>query len=615
MSRSKKRNKKNQKKQTQKKQTTVVSVDSTAEVKQESGKNSAKAASKPANASIQSDAKNPTSKQAEPKKTTKTSSSKQKKPSEATVPVPEKQERGEKTDKPAEPTMEKESTSATTQPKSEPAQSRKKLSVLTWLKNIALIGIKVIVLISLIAGAWVTLTPYFRIDRNKDGDYMRNLPENTIDVLALGSSHMQYAFNPGVFYAETGKYSYVFGSVCQPFSESYYLLKEVLKTQTPEVVLIDVFTLLPQSQVCYADGTYYIAMDMMSGENRIDAAQGIPETVDEETALGYKMDLYMNHGNWKTMDLNQTEEILKNGQPEEGYAWELGYVAQKPEVFQYTPLEVLEPETVTPLTESEKEWIDKIVDLCKENKIHLIFLKTPYIENQEDANKLAGIWDYLDQKQVEYIDFLRKAEELDWFLDMDGDTWHNNTWGAEIITKELARVIEESGSIQHHSANEEADLLYDAAKTRTAGYLMDKENINIYRLMEEASKYPCTILFRYQGKSRSSIGEYENNALQALGLNHDFQKNRNQNYYAVIQNGTIIEEGDKPFATELNGKTIEITAGDILLDGASVGSNGELQIVFCDNNYEWINPIGINYSSASFWKAGCNGWACEATGQ
>ena len=498
----------------------------------------------------------------------------------------------------------------TTEPKAAAEKPKQLPGAVIWLLNVLQIGVKGALLVALIVVSWVKLTPYFRMDRNKDGDYMRNMAENSIDVLALGSSHMQYAFNPGVFSAETGYYGYVFGSVCQPFSESYYLLKEVLKTQNPEVVIIDVFTLLPQSQVCYADGTYYIAMDMMSGDNRLEAADAIPDTVDEDTALGYKLDLYMNHGNWKNMDLDDTDAILKNGRPDSGISWELGYVAQEPEVFQYTPLIPLEPETVIALSENEKQWIDKIDALCREENIHLIFVKTPYIENQEDADKLAGIWEYLDSKGIEYVDYLQKAAELEWFLDMDGDTWHNNTWGAEIITKDLAHLIEEKGYVTRHNDNSDVEGIYSLAEVRTAGYLMNEKNINIYRLMEYGAKYPCTILFRYQGKGSSSIGEYENQALQALGLNHDFIGERNKNYYAVVQNGELLRESDQPFELQVGAKTITFTAADTLIDGEIIGSNEELQIVFCDNDFTWINPIGINYSNSAFWKNGCNGWSC-----
>lgn len=481
-----------------------------------------------------------------------------------------------------------------------------------WSFNVLRICLKMVLLGAVFLYSWKALTPYFRVDRNTDGDLMRNLPENSIDVLALGSSHIQYAFNPGVFSAETGYYSYVFGSVCQPFSESYYLLKEFLKTQSPEVVILDIFTLLPQSQVCYADGTYYIAMDMMEGENRIDSANGIPDTVDEETTLGYKYDLYMNHDNWKTMDLSDPESIAHNAEKPEDMSWSLGYVAQEPEVFQYTPLWLLEPEKISTVSEREAEWIDKIADLCEENNIHLVFVKTPYIEDQDDANKMAGIWQYIDEKGLEYIDFLARAEELEWFIDMDGDTWHNNTWGAEIVTKELARYIQEKGYVKHHKENEELKPVYEDAEKATAYYLMNPANINVYRLVEEAAKYPCTVFFRYQGRNNTSLGEFENNALQEMGLNHDFLTDKNKNYYAVLHNGELLEDSDVPFETEWNGKSIQFTKDDILVDGASLGQVGDMQIIIFDNEGNWVNPLAIDYASPSgFWKKGCNVWDCE----
>lgn len=482
--------------------------------------------------------------------------------------------------------------------------------VLKWIGNMAMISVKLILLAAIAVTTWRILTPYFRVDRNKSGDSMRNLPENSIDVLALGSSHIQYAFNPAIFSAETGCYSLVFGSVCQPFAESYYLLQEVLKTQHPEVVIVDVFTLLPQSQVCYADGTYYIAMDMMEGNNRIEAANGIPDTVNEDTKLGYTYDLYMNHGNWKDMDLSDMESIIRNGQPSDSLPWDLGYVAQEPELFRYTPLEVLEPQYVAPLSDREKMWIDKMMDLCEEEDIHLIFVKTPYIENQDDANKLAGIWQYLDSKHAEYIDFLQKAADLEWFLDMDGDTWHNNTWGAEIITKELARVISEKNYVTKHHDSTEMQMIYDTAIDKAAQYLMNENNINIYRLLEEAGKYPCTILLNYQGKSRTSIQEYENEALQKLGFTHDFIKDRNKSYCAIVKNGKLIEENSKPFETTADGKMITFAKEGIQIDGTVIGEPGDLQIIFCGNDFEWLNPISIDTSTSAFWKKGCQGWDC-----
>ncbi len=164
----------------------------------------------------------------------------------------------------------------------------------------------------LFAGIWAGLSPYFRVQKNIEGDAFRNIPENTLDAVAVGSSHIQYAFEPAVFYTESGYYSYVMGSQCQPVPITYHMLEEIFKTQSPEVVFIDVFTLLPASSVCYAEGNYYVAIDVMTGENRLQAADDVP---DETLSRQYKFDLLMNHSNWKTMDLSDFGSILENGRP------------------------------------------------------------------------------------------------------------------------------------------------------------------------------------------------------------------------------------------------------------------------------------------------------------
>ena len=130
--------------------------------------------------------------------------------------------------------------------------------------NILHLLLNVVLAASLFVSCWCFLTPYFRVNRNTQGDAFRNLPADTVQVLAVGSSHMQYAFNPGVYYAMTGAYSYVFASVCQPFDASYWIIKEAFEHQSPKLVYIDIYTLLPQSSNCYANEVYYIAGDMLS---------------------------------------------------------------------------------------------------------------------------------------------------------------------------------------------------------------------------------------------------------------------------------------------------------------------------------------------------------------
>lgn len=470
--------------------------------------------------------------------------------------------------------------------------------------------VKVLLVLCITVGIWVFLTPYFRVDRSKDGDYFRNLDENSIDVLCLGSSHMQYAFSPGVFYTDTGYYSYILGSSCQPYDQSYYLLEEALKTQHPSLVIMDVFTFLPGSQVCYADANYYKAEEMMTEETRLKAAASIPDTVEDKDA--YLFDLILNHDHWKTMAITNLEEIAAETKQAEGYHWELGYVRQEPTVYQYTPLMTYEVDYKVELSDTEKKWLDAMIDLCDQENIQLLFIKTPYTIDQADTNKLSAVWEYLDSRNATYIDFIQLADEIDWFTDMDGDTWHNNSWGAEIVTDYLAQYVLDHNLVTNHTYNETLESLSLGVQSLCAQSLLNANNVNIYRLLVDAEKYPCTILFRYQGQSVSCIGDYENNAIQQLGIDHDFIEDKKEDFYAVIQNGTVLQSSDEPFTYELeNIGTVDLTKEDITINGESIGSNGQMQFCFLSDTNSWHNAVGIDVTKGHFWKNGCDSWACE----
>ena len=258
------------------------------------------------------------------------------------------------------------------------------------MKTIMKILAKCILCMLITSCVWFFLTPYFRIDKNTDGDQFRNLPENSIDVLILGSSHAQYSMNPAVFYVETGIYSYVLGSGCQPMSMSYYMLQEALKTQIPEVVILDVFTMIPAQAVCYADEMFYLAIEQMSGLNRLRAADHID---NKEKIAHYKYDLLMNHGNWKRDDFlfeNKDDKTLNET---------MGYVFAQPTVFEFAHLIPKERKNYeVALKEKDIDALIKIKTLCDENNIKLILMKAVADLDQDNYDALYSVWDLAENR-------------------------------------------------------------------------------------------------------------------------------------------------------------------------------------------------------------------------
>lgn len=65
--------------------------------------------------------------------------------------------------------------------------------------------------------------------------------DNSIDVLILGSSHAFENINTGTLWEKYGIASYVLGGSIQPLWNTYYYLKEALKTQTPKLIVLEGF--------------------------------------------------------------------------------------------------------------------------------------------------------------------------------------------------------------------------------------------------------------------------------------------------------------------------------------------------------------------------------------
>ena len=470
------------------------------------------------------------------------------------------------------------------------------------IKNVIKIVLKSICIVAIFIGLWVFLTPYFRIDKDVSGDQFRNLPEDSIDILILGSSHAQYSMNPAVFYEETGYYAYVLGSGCQPMTMSYYMLVEALKTQKPEVVILDVFTMMPSSEMCYDDGMFYRALNHFTDENRMEAADNID---NKDKILEYKYDLLMNHDKWKREDFNFEDTTNHD------LNYMMGYVSQDPK--EYTFRYVVEHErsdTDVKINQKDLKALLNIYNLCNENDIKLILMKAPIDIDQENYDYLQAIWDIADYYGIDHVDLIEKADEIDFAFGADGDSWHNSNWGAEKCSKYMAKYIERNGLVLFHTYNDVLESLCQSLSSFTVEKVF-KNNVDIYQLLEYASKYDVTMLIKYKGSYKSSITSEENELLQNAGADFDFINNKKQNYYAIIQNQEVIVDGNEPIEYKLNGKNITINNDKIVIDNETFDNLGELEIIFLGNDFNWINEVPIDYSSRWFWKSGCNGWDCE----
>ncbi len=102
--------------------------------------------------------------------------------------------------------------------------------------------IRIICFVTLLACVLAAVNQVLKF-KSGDGEYavttFYEQDRNSVDVLILGSSHAFEDFNTGILWDEYGMASYVLGGSFQPVWNTYYYLKEALKTQKPELIVLE----------------------------------------------------------------------------------------------------------------------------------------------------------------------------------------------------------------------------------------------------------------------------------------------------------------------------------------------------------------------------------------
>lgn len=453
--------------------------------------------------------------------------------------------------------------------------------------NLLKITLGVLVICSAFYGGFTFFNRNLRTPGVEYNDSFHNMPEESVDIVVLGSSHAQYSFIPSLAFQDLGLYSYVLGSACQPLEVSYEMLQETLKTQKPELVILEMYTATPLRSWCEADSCYVIAEYQLRGEQK----QNVIDYLPAEKAEQYRNEFLVNHNNWKDMD--SWKDLFSN--PNVGLiSPTFGYVVQYAELptpnWWYPNTFAADLDEEVELDELDLLSLNRIYDLCKENDIELMLYMMPMelldILNQSYRH---AIWDWAKERDVKYVDLVDEAEALDYRLCIHNDGAHSLLNGSAFVTDYLCEFIGANYEFNNHQTDEYLDELYG---TYVDDYtlLALKSEYNPVKYLRRLKNYPGTVLIRYDG-SRYYFNDTVRDALVSLGFE---EFNSNRPLYAVLRNGEIVAAADEGFELELDGKTISIDSWQIIVDGEVIESQSYLGLVAFNREYSdfWaMHPV------------------------
>ena len=123
----------------------------------------------------------------------------------------------------------------------------------------------------------VSLLGFRRVFSFKYGDGIYSVTtfyeqeEDSVDLLILGSSHAYQNINPMILWKDAGIAAYDLCGSITPLWNSYYFLKEAVKTQSPRLVILEAYCLTQPYE--YMDDSRIIknVYGLKPSENKLDA--------------------------------------------------------------------------------------------------------------------------------------------------------------------------------------------------------------------------------------------------------------------------------------------------------------------------------------------------------
>lgn len=305
-------------------------------------------------------------------------------------------------------------------------------------------------------------------------------PKNTIDVITVGSSHVNSAVIPAVFWKEYGINAHNVYSWSQPIWIGYHYIKEALRFQKPEVVVVDLFGMMygnSDEQPKEIDKVNYRnSFSIKPSLNFLQMTQTVGSCgIDLQNPIDF-LNPIRYHTAWKGFKLsNLTQKPNTVHRFLKGYGIQTGIVP-------FTRGDTSTAAEPRMPYDTAVKYLDKIVALSKKEDFELVFVMLPYNFMPEERQLFAWLKDYAKQKDIPYLNYCEEEADrigFDYAVDF-ADPGHTNYSGAYKISQDIASFVSEKYAIA------KPDNLPNTAQ-------LDKDTQQVYRVLKvnsELSKNP-----------------------------------------------------------------------------------------------------------------------------
>ena len=302
---------------------------------------------------------------------------------------------------------------------------------------------------------------------NREGaliaEYYDNAGNN--DVVFIGDCEVYENFSPITMWEEYGITSIIRGSPQQLIWQSYYLMEETFRYETPKVMVFNVLSMMydtvesPREQDKREEYNRMTLDGMRWSQSKWDSIQASMTKEERERGAEwtYLFPILRYHERWSELTTEDFQYIFGKDQvSDNGYLMQTGV----------KPVATLRPEPPRvdyTFGENSYCYLDKMRTLCESYGTQLVLIKAP---------SLSPIWwdewdqqmeDYAKEHNLLYINFLDYQEEIgiDWSKDTYDAGEHLNVYGAEKLASYFGKILVEECGVADHRSDAQLSAVWD----------------------------------------------------------------------------------------------------------------------------------------------------------
>lgn len=399
--------------------------------------------------------------------------------------------------------------------------------------------------------------------------------EDPLDMVYVGASAAFVYWQPLKAWNDCGFASYSYATVGLPAESIKYYIEEVLKTQDPELFVIDArpFQLWDENvdaKIRYSTDSMGYSLNRFSLVKDYFESRTVTEEVD---VLSYYLQIIMYHTNYKKVLSNEENWKMINNKGKSKYkGWtfmEYHCPLEEPEAF--------ETDECAELPESSRKLLDDLLSYCKEKELKVLFVVCPYSITKGDQKTYNTIQKIVEEEGFDFLNTNLYFDEMNLDFQTDfNDYNHVNCFGAEKYTDFLEKYLMEN----YHLPDRRGEALYASWNDLYAEFKADEaitkmnvqQMIDAKRQGEEAAELLPMVSDPMQYAVLadncnftiliSTVGEWKGDSI-------DFQ---------AIMNQFGISDREEKFCLKITSgqddELVDILSADNIIESCDIGEDG-----------------------------------------